>query len=321
MDVPDERKRHGVATPLLGGLTLIIIVVPLMACLISYYVPQVWHFTLFLITAATAAMALLGLADDRHTLSARARLFCSLVIFATAAITDPDLNVRVLMFANPEFELGLAIGFIAVFFTTICCVGLINSVNMADGKNGLVIGLCIGWLTVLSVRAPEPIVPVIFLAISALTTLLIFNLSGKLFLGDGGAYGFACLIAMLTIATYNSPGEYAGRAMGAEEVMLLFALPVIDSFRLVFMRVRRGLSPMSADRDHLHHHLQAMVSWPWNLVSYLAMATVPAFIYQMSPIGGLLAVVAQMGFYAFVLRRAHGLSRTCSPSNPQRVEQ
>lgn len=321
MDVPDERKKHRVATPLLGGLTLVGIVLPLAASLTGFYLPQVWHSTLFLIIIATGGMTLLGLADDRHTLSASARLFWSLAIFATAAIIDPDLNVRVLKFANSDFELGLATGFIAVFFTTICCVGLINAVNMADGKNGLVIGLCIGWLAVLSVRAPEPIVPVIFLALCALVTLLAFNLSGRMFLGDGGAYGFASLIAMLTIATYNSPGEYAGQAIGVEDVILLFALPVIDSFRLAFVRVRRGLSPMTADRDHLHHHLQAMVPWPWNLVSYLAMSVVPPFIYQVSPIGGLVAVIAQLSIYAAILHRAHGLSTGYrSPSNPQRVE-
>lgn len=67
-----------------------------------------------------------------------------------------------------------------------------------------------------------------------------------------------------------------GRAITADELMLLFATPVLDSFRLTFIRLRRGQSPMSADRDHLHHHLQDKFGWPVGLIVYLVIALTPA---------------------------------------------
>lgn len=149
---------------------------------------------------------------------------------------------------------------------------------MADGKNGLVVGLCIGWTALLALRAPTPILPLIGLLVAVLIVLMVFNLRGRLFLGDGGAYGLATAIGLIAIMAYNSPGEHAGRAVSADELMLLFAVPVVDAFRLTFARLRRGQSPMAAGRDHLHHHLQAWFGWPGGLVAYFVVALVPTVL-------------------------------------------
>ncbi len=275
IDVPDERKHHKKATPLAGGLVLSFIILPLAALFILFSTPTSMQPTLMVWLGATAAMAILGMADDRHTLAARDRLFISLLIFGSAALVDPMFNVRVLSFEYLQFELGLGTGFLAVIFTTICGVGLVNAVNMADGKNGLVIGLCIGWLSLLALRAPATLYPIIALLISALIILWFFNLTGRLFLGDGGAYGFATAIGLLAIISYNSKGGQAGRAISADELVFLFAVPVIDSFRLTIARVLRGRSPMTADRDHLHHHLLNLFGWPRGLIVYLLLAIAP----------------------------------------------
>ena len=276
MDVPDARKQHRSATPLMGGVAIELALLPVAAFLILFVTPPAWQQPLLIWLVCTAAMTLVGLADDRHTLSARDRLMISFLVFGSAAIVSPLFNIRVLTFDLLNFQIGLGTGWIAIIFTTICCVGLVNAVNMADGKNGLVIGLCIGWLILLALRAPPAFIPMIAVLLAILTILLMFNLRGRLFLGDGGAYGLASAIGLLAVMVYNSPGVHAGRAIAADELMLLFAVPVIDSFRLTFVRMRRGQSPMAADRDHLHHHLQNRFGWPGGLVVYLLMALVPA---------------------------------------------
>jgi UDP-GlcNAc:undecaprenyl-phosphate/decaprenyl-phosphate GlcNAc-1-phosphate transferase len=278
MDAPGDRKLHKQVTPLVGGLALTLIILPLLAALTLFSSPAAWQVPLLTVLAATAAMALLGMADDRHALAARDRILVSFLIFGSAALVNPLFNVRVLSFDWLGFQLGLGATGLAIMFTTLCCVGLANAVNMADGKNGLVIGLCIGWLSILSTRAPAPLVPVIILILCGLLVLFIFNLSGRLFLGDGGAYGFAGVIAMLAIMIYNSPGSHLGHALSAEELMLLFSVPVVDSFRLTFVRMRRGQSPMAADRDHLHHHLEKRLGWPGGLIGYFILALVPSYL-------------------------------------------
>jgi UDP-GlcNAc:undecaprenyl-phosphate/decaprenyl-phosphate GlcNAc-1-phosphate transferase len=278
IDVPDVRKLHQQPTPLAGGLALALIVLPMSAVLAIFGTLPTMRASLLLFISATMAMVLLGLEDDRRSLTARNRLILSVVIFVSVAMFDPLFNIRQLRFTYPLFEIGMGIAPVGFAFTTICCVGLVNAVNMADGKNGLVIGLAIGWLAMLSMRAPPILLPQTLLLIASLTTLLIFNLKGRIFLGDGGVYGFACAIGLLTIAIYNSPGSIGRHALAAEEIMLLFGLPVLDSFRLTYSRLRRGQSPMAADRDHFHHHLQDKLGWPQGLIAYLLLALVPALL-------------------------------------------
>lgn len=279
MDIPDARKLHARPTPLMGGVVLILAVAPVvMAGVAMGWVPG-WRAPLSLLMAALVAMALVGLADDRHTLSARDRLIVSFLVFGMAATFSPVFCVRVLTFDHPPLTIGLWTDWFAVMFTTLCCVGLVNAVNMADGKNGLVLGLCLGWLGLLATRASPPMILPMAVLGAALFVLLLFNLRGRLFLGDGGAYGIAAVIGLLAIATYNTPGPRVGRAIAAEELMILFAVPVLDSFRLTFVRLSQGRSPMSADRDHLHHHLQAWFGWPGGLLIYWAVAVgVPAVL-------------------------------------------
>jgi UDP-GlcNAc:undecaprenyl-phosphate/decaprenyl-phosphate GlcNAc-1-phosphate transferase len=278
MDVPDERKLHRRATPLMGGVALELAFIPIAGALILIATPPAWQPSLLIWLASVGTMTLVGLADDRHSLSARDRLFISFLVFGSAPILDAMFNVRVLSFEYFGFELGLGTSWMAVIFTALCCVGLVNAVNMADGKNGLVIGLCLGWTALIALRAPAPILPLIAALAATLVVLLAFNLRGRLFLGDGGAYGLATAIGLLAIMTYNTRGSHAGRAISADELMLLFAVPVLDSFRLTFVRMRRGQSPMAADRDHLHHHLQNWFGWPAGLVVYWILAIAPSFI-------------------------------------------
>lgn len=278
LDVPFGRKRHAKPTPLMGGLVMVLVVLPIAAIWTSLYTPEQWSGTIYLWLGACGLMALLGLADDRHTLSATLRLVLSLALLASLASYDPAFNIRFLMFENPNLAIGFGALLPAVIFTALCSVGLANAVNMADGKNGLVLGLSLAWVLLLALRAPSPLWPLCAIIISALLVLLAFNLSGRIFLGDGGSYGFATCIALLAILIYNQEGTHAGRLVSAEELMLLFSVPVADSLRLVVSRLASGRSPMEGGRDHLHHYLQDRFGWPGGLLIYYMAALLPPCI-------------------------------------------
>jgi len=275
LDVPGDRKKHKHVTPLMGGIVILASIVPAMLALIAFAAPSNHIFKLLIWTSVLVGMTIVGILDDRHSLSPRLRLIASFGLFGIAAYIEPIFNVRVLDFEYPPISLGLGTRGIAIAFTVLCCVGLVNAINMADGKNGLVIGLCIAWLALLALRAPGFMIPFLGLLVLVLAILLAFNWQGKLFLGDGGAYGLATAIGVLAISVYNSPGNHATRAMAAEEIMLLFAIPVLDSFRLTYKRMKRGQSPMAADRDHLHHYMQDRFGWPTGLILYWALALSP----------------------------------------------
>ncbi len=275
MDEPDGRKLHSRATPLVGGLALTLIILPLSVVAILQVDVAAYRELLLPFVLATFATALIGMADDRHSLGARDRIMLAMLVFGSVALVIPAFSVRLLSFESLGLLVGLGNQPVAIGFTVLCCVGLVNAVNMADGKNGLVVALCLLWLALLAVRAPAPLLPLFLIPASSLAVLFIFNMKDKVFLGDGGAYGFAALTGLLAILTYNSSGTHIGRSISAEELILLFLVPVADSFRLTFSRVRRGQSPMMGDRDHLHHHLERWLGWPVGLVAYLALALVP----------------------------------------------
>lgn len=278
LDVPGERKLHRSVTPLAGGLVLTLVVCPSLLLYALFGNVGEYREVLLLFLGATFAMALVGLADDRHSLSATGRIAIAATVFALLAAADPIFDVRLLNFVMFDLQFGVGSWLLSIAFTVLCCVGLVNAVNMADGKNGLVISLCIGWLLILIYHAPSELLCAIVALCVALTVLLIFNLRGLLFLGDGGSYGFATAVGLLTIAVYNVSATNGGRQLAAEEVMLMFSVPVIDSFRLTYVRLRSGRSPMSADRNHLHHHLQNALGWPKGLLVYLAISLLPAAV-------------------------------------------
>lgn len=277
IDVPDARKQHGVATPLLGGLALAGIILPL-ALLATLLDPVSSDISLLWLALAASAVTFVGLVDDRNHLNPRLRVALGFAIFGGLALFDRTFLVRQLQFPLLGFDLGLYWDSIALFFTALCCVGLINAVNMADGKNGLVTGLCTGWLLLILARSHPGDVPFMLVITAGLFALLVMNLRGKLFLGDGGAYGLAAAIGLLTIRAYTNYLHNSAYGLSAEAVVLLFLVPVLDSFRLTCRRIAQGRSPMSPDRDHLHHHLQDRYGWPGGLAVYLALALAPAAI-------------------------------------------
>ena len=100
-----------------------------------------------------------------------------------------------------------------------------------------------------------------------LLVTLIFNLRGKLFLGDSGTYATSLTIGLLTVYTYNMTD---GR-LYADAVVAWFIVPVIDCLRLMAVRALQRRSPMSPDTNHLHHRLQRLIPKRWVVPSHLGL--------------------------------------------------
>ena len=273
MDVPDgRRKLHRLPTPLVGGLSVLI---PVVVALAWFSITSNFAPLYLMIGAATLLLAFLGFLDDRRHVRAVWRLIVSAAVFGAVLLVVPGLTVRWLNFSfagvvSPVF-LGPVGGFL---FVTVCLVGLQNAVNMADGKNGLVIGLCLIWTIVLFGYVPSHLDPLLFVLVIGLAVAFGFNVAGRIFLGDAGTYGLSALIGLLTIYTYN----VGFVAFPADAVALMFLLPVVDTLRLMVARLAKGRSPFSSDRDHLHHILLELMPWHWALSVYLVLVALPLIL-------------------------------------------
>lgn len=307
LDFPDPRggrKRHEHVTPLVGGMAVVLSVVP--AALLSQAVLGVdspaidTHMSWFAL--AVSCMYLVGMTDDRFALSPKIRLLLAVGVLAVVVLYATDFTLSFLRFSGQRETFFL--GGVGDAFTLLCLVGLLNAVNMADGKNGLVISMGLIWSGVLTVYAPVQLWPVLIAVITSLAILLWFNARGRLFLGDGGSYGLSALFGLLAIYVYNHSFD----SMRADHVAVLFAVPVFDTIRLMTVRAVRGRSPFAADRDHLHHHLAFRWGWPRGLYIYVSLVALPNLLTLVLPDAALLWLAGALLAYAAVLTHStrHG---------------
>ncbi len=273
LDFPDivgGRKLHADITPLVGGLGVIGAALLAIAALVVLQAPPASAATLLWFSITVFGMFVVGAADDRFGLTAPFRLAFGTALLLLAIAQVPDFQLNFLLFAG-QGQLVLMPGLIGVGFTLLCLVGLLNAVNMADGKNGLVIGQALIWAGVLMVRLPAEMLPLMVAIAAALAVLLYYNMRGRLFMGDGGSYGLSAMFGLLAIYAWNR--GFAD--MHADDLALIFAVPVYDTLRLIVHRIAVGKTPFTAGRDHLHHYLYARWGWPRPLPWVLALVAIP----------------------------------------------
>jgi len=294
LDIPGGRKSHKHPTPLMGGVSLLLGFYPWIAVW-AIANPSVAPLVLPIVLCA-AALTILGLIDDRVHLSAIFRLgFCIAAIMITIWFT-PEISVRHIDWnygsggvALPTAA-GLCMGVLSV-------VALIQAANLADGKNGLLIGLSLVWIYFLRAELSPELAFVLLSLSGLLAVLLTFNLAGRLFLGDGGSYGIATFIGLMALLAAEAPATRAS----SDQIALIFLLPVVDMARLMIVRASRGQSPFAGDRDHLHHHLLTAFGWPGGLTVYLMMAAMPSFLASAAPRWTLFIIAGTIAVYFCVI--------------------
>lgn len=308
LDWPDlgpGRKRHARVTPLMGGTAVMLPALGGLALAGMGDVSAIVATRLSWFAIAAGALYLIGLLDDRLGLGPRLRLVSALAVFTLALVYSPDFRLAFLRFGG--IDRLLLLGALTVPFTLACLVGFLNAVNMADGKNGLVISLSLFWVLMLWVPAPAHLDPVLAALAAALAVAFVFNMRDRFFLGDGGSYGLSALIGLISIYVFN----HGFAEWRAERIALLFAVPVFDTLRLVAWRLLQGRSPFSADRDHLHHHIAYRWGWPAGLAIYLALVMVPNLLALAFPGAAMALLGLSLLAYAAVLAlstRATGFS-------------
>lgn len=303
LDFPDPsggRKRHDRITPLVGGFAIVAAVLAVtIVRLTDGDTPDAVRTHLAWFAFAVTSMYLIGLTDDRFALGPKIRLALGFVVLLLVVLYAPDFGLPFLRFSGSERTWFLDDA--GQGFALLCLVGLLNAVNMADGKNGLVIGICLIWSLTLLANCPAPLLPVLVATIVALAVMMYFNLSGRLFLGDGGSYALSGIFGLLAIYIYNH--EFA--VLRADHIAVLFAIPVFDTIRLMTSRLRRGQSPFAGDRDHLHHHLAQRWGWPnKGLYIYLTMVAVPNLLTVAWPAYSLAWLGLALAAYLVILTRS-----------------
>lgn len=296
MDKPDGvRKLHDRETPLIGGLAALI---PTFVVSLLYWAGVTLPPAMVVAVGAATAMLIVGLIDDRANISPVWRIVAlAFIVFSVFSIS-PLFIIHTLRFGlfGSDFSIPLGDAIAAPLFAFII-LGFVNASNMADGMNGQLLGSVMIWSTFitwyLGVRAGLPFVVLIC---SALVTF-VYNLRGRLFAGNSGAYAASLFVALGAIAAYRQ----SNGTMTAEVPVFWFWLPVLDCFRLMASRILNGSSPFAGDRNHFHHMLMAHMQVRYALPVYLGLLAAPGAVALVSPVWASAALLACMGCYvAFV---------------------
>ena len=193
--------------------------------------------------------AALGLVEDlrNDTLKPRYRLAGKVLIFFVVFTGWPELvpsEIGILGLDSLLAHKGSAL-----LLTIIFCVGFLNSANMADGANGLMPGIFFTAFLIFYLEHGG-------LGLEALMIgcglFLIFNvISGRLFLGDAGAYGLAAGVALAGLFFYGQ-GIFS-----APFLAVLLAYPCIEILVSMTRRILQRRSMFLPDNDHLHNRVHA----------------------------------------------------------------
>ena len=254
-DVPDERKVHTHTVTSLGGVG--IFGGFLLAALLSiqgYLNPEFQYFF-----AAALVIFFLGLKDDLVVLSA-SKKFIGQVVAASIIIHLGGIRLDSMhgLFGFDQLPEAFAL---ALTYLTIIVV--INSFNLIDGIDGLAASL--GTMTMLIFGTYFYMVGYQAYALLAyslggsLIAFLIFNHHpAKIFMGDSGSLMIGLVNSILVIKFINVASDPAIAIPIESTAAIGFSIlivPLLDTLRVFAVRIFKGCSPFTPDRNHIHHLL------------------------------------------------------------------
>jgi UDP-GlcNAc:undecaprenyl-phosphate/decaprenyl-phosphate GlcNAc-1-phosphate transferase len=163
-----------------------------------------------------------------------------------------DISVNSLGFYWADYFLN-NFTILNLLFTMLVVSGLINSINIIDGFNGLMSGYSIFvFLAIAYVANTVDDVLVLQLSLILMFSLLgfsIFNFPfGKIFMGDGGAYFIGLMMALIGLMLGNRNEEVSHWF-----ILLLFIYPLYETFFSIYRRkIIQKIDVSQPDASHLH---------------------------------------------------------------------
>jgi UDP-N-acetylmuramyl pentapeptide phosphotransferase/UDP-N-acetylglucosamine-1-phosphate transferase len=129
--------------------------------------------------------------------------------------------------------------------------GFVNAGNMADGANGLLALIGLSFLAVLLHNDPASFASLFILA---LLVFFLFNITtGRIFLGDFGAYGLSAMIAFSALELY-ARGTFSVWFLGS-----VLAYPCVEMVRVLVSRLIESRPALKSSDDHIHNFLYELL--------------------------------------------------------------
>ncbi len=245
MDRPHPRKIHVKPIPRVGGWGIVLGALLPAAMLLPH--DELFHSYLF----GALVLVAFGIWDDRQEVGHYAK-FVGQFIAIIPLLTYGGLYVNKLPFLGLESIPPS----IAIPFTCIAMVGVINALNHSDGLDGLAGGeslLSLAAITLLAYLSGAYITTLISVAtIGGVLGFLRYNTHpATVFMGDGGSQflGFTLAFLVLLLTQKIDP------TLSPAVVLPLLGLPIADILVVLKKRITEGDNWFRASKNHVHHRL------------------------------------------------------------------
>jgi UDP-N-acetylmuramyl pentapeptide phosphotransferase/UDP-N-acetylglucosamine-1-phosphate transferase len=234
VDLPNHRSLHSDPTPRSGGIAIMLAIIA--AAAIASMAPAEVPWVAVGLAALLSAVSLL---DDRNDLPITARLAAHLMASGAYA----------------AWTLGGSAPWWVLVSAALALAAMTNFYNFMDGANGLAGGMAVAGFATLgmaSLAGAPGMAAVCFAVAAAAAGFLCFNLSGRIFMGDGGSVPLGFLAAAIGLD---------GWVRGLWPVWfapLAFAPFVVDATVTLLRRALRGERFWQAHREHYYQRLVRM---------------------------------------------------------------
>ena len=191
-------------------------------------------------------VGVVGLADDIGVeVKPLIRLSVMLVIGLVFLLLNPEaLPNRLLEVLN--LDGGLAVLALTAA-SSIFLAGFVNAANISDGANGLLAGLTLVFFWVAWQLRGDGWS--FYILVTLLCFWLINVLTGRILLGDLGAYALGALVVFEAFDLFDEHG------VSPFFLASLLSYPCVELLRVMVVRQLKGKSLLSADNTHLHNLL------------------------------------------------------------------
>ena len=218
------------------------------------------------IVATGILVSILGFFDDFIEISA----FNKYIVLSFLILMLLYANTTLPIIQNLNGFLGIyEIGYIpGLLFTAFVYLSIMNAINLTDGIDGyLAIFSIFFFLSFLFTNTINLFytlasVSVIIIGCSIIFLRYNFHKGKKLFVGDAGSLfiGFWIATYLITYIT-SAPNSILIDVFSINInnipviAISMISIPVLDTLRVMLVRISNKKSPFAADRNHLHHIL------------------------------------------------------------------
>ena len=254
----NHRSSHSTPIPAFGGISLFVVFVCAALTMLGIGSSQSLGF----IVLSAFILFMSGLKDDLMGTSARTKL---LVQIGTAVLVllNSELTVTHL---SGFFGIGEVTPVVGFLVSLSFIVFLVNAYNLIDGIDGLAGIIAIIAFSVFGayyyVNDDIFLTLIMVSMIGALISFLTWNFADskrKMFMGDTGSLviGFILAVNALTIIAAQpvNPDPFFVPQNAVIFILSILVIPVLDTLRIIVIRLSNRQKPWVADRNHMHHLL------------------------------------------------------------------